>query len=146
MDVVIGPEIIKSYKRLSYTPWHAFAEFVDNSTQSFLDNTAELTSVATGDGPPLHVEITYSPAGSGSIVITDNAMGMSREELASSLHIGRPPERSGRALRIRNGIENCGLLVWRPMDSTDKKARRRVWRRNTIQRRRCGRRETCFAL
>ena len=38
MDVVIGPEIIRSYKRLSYTPWHALAEFIDNSTQSFFDN------------------------------------------------------------------------------------------------------------
>ena len=34
MEVYIGPEIVRSYKRLSYTVWHALAEFIDNSIQS----------------------------------------------------------------------------------------------------------------
>ena len=91
MQVVIGPEIIKSYKRLSYTPWHAFAEFVDNSTQSFIDNQDELTGDGQENEPPLRIDIAYNRAGSGSITVSDNAMGMSSAELASALHIGRPP-------------------------------------------------------
>jgi hypothetical protein len=34
----IGLDAINSYKRLDYTAWHALAEFVDNSTQSYFDN------------------------------------------------------------------------------------------------------------
>ena len=60
MEVVIGPEIVRSYKRLSYTPWHALAEFVDNSTQSFLDNRGDLESRGAWDGPPLKIDITYN--------------------------------------------------------------------------------------
>ena len=92
MDVVIGPEIIRSYKRLSYTPWHALAEFVDNSTQSFFNNRPALVPVAPADGPPLSIDITYVGSGTGSISIRDNAMGMSVAELVSALRIGHPPE------------------------------------------------------
>ena len=42
LHLQIGPEVIKSYKRLAYTPWHALAEFVDNSTQSYFNNRKEL--------------------------------------------------------------------------------------------------------
>lgn len=98
MQVVIGPEIIRSYKRLSYTPWHAFAEFVDNSTQSFFDNQEELMDANLGDGPPLRVDITYTRSGSGSIRVSDNAMGMSYAEIESALHIGLPPNnKAGRS-------------------------------------------------
>ena len=98
MDVVIGPEIIRSYKRLSYTPWHALAEFIDNSTQSFFDNRTALTGDDPGGDPPLSVDIVYSLSESGSITIRDNAMGMSEEELTSALHIGRPRvDTSGRS-------------------------------------------------
>ena len=92
MDVFIGPEIIRSYKRLSYTPWHALAEFIDNSTQSFFDNRERLTSFDSNDGPPLSIDISYSNSGPGSLRIRDNAMGMSEAELSSALHIGRPPK------------------------------------------------------
>jgi hypothetical protein len=33
-DFEIGPRAIDAYSRLSYTMWHALAEFIDNSTQS----------------------------------------------------------------------------------------------------------------
>ena len=42
IDLVIGTEAIRSYKRLSYKSWYALAEFVDNSTQSYFDHQAEL--------------------------------------------------------------------------------------------------------
>ena len=38
MKFEIENNIISSYKRLSYDPWYAFAEFVDNSTQAYFDN------------------------------------------------------------------------------------------------------------
>ena len=36
--------VYATYKRLSYQPWTAIAEFVDNSTQSFYDHQEELQS------------------------------------------------------------------------------------------------------
>ena len=37
--------VYATYKRLSYQPWTAIAEFVDNSTQSFYDHKSELMSL-----------------------------------------------------------------------------------------------------
>ena len=34
----IGPNVILSYKRLDYKIWYALAEFIDNSTQSYISN------------------------------------------------------------------------------------------------------------
>ncbi len=92
----IGPEIIRSYKRLSYSPWYALAEFVDNSTQSYLSHKTELDAVIGNTG--LKIGITYNNAARGTLTITDNAMGMSGDELENALHIGKPPlDRSGRS-------------------------------------------------
>lgn len=99
IELHIGPEIIRSYKRLSYTKWHALAEFVDNSTQSYMDNKEALDRVRERpEGPVLTVRIRYSDSGTGSLTIEDNAMGMSEKELANALHIGKVPEiTSGRS-------------------------------------------------
>ena len=103
IELYIGPEIIRSYKRLSYTKWHALAEFVDNSTQSYMDNT---------EGPVLTVSIRYSSSGNGSLIIEDNAMGMSEEELANALHIGKVPEITSGRSEFGMGMKaNPGLPV-----------------------------------
>ena len=91
MDVQIGPEIVRSYKRLSYSFWHGLAEFIDNSIQSYLNNREELDEVYAATDQRLTVQITYGRAGGGRLVIRDNAMGMSEEELTRALSIGKPP-------------------------------------------------------
>ena len=92
MQVQIGPEIVRSYKRLSYTLWHALAEFVDNSIQSYFNNRLALDYAYSASGQKLTVEINYGRAGGGHLTIRDNAMGMSEEELREALRIGRPPD------------------------------------------------------
>ena len=91
MEVLIGPEIIRSYKRLSYTFWHGLAEFVDNSIQSYHNNREDLDEAYAATGRPLTVQIIYSRTDGGRLVIRDNAMGMSVEELTRALSIGIPP-------------------------------------------------------
>lgn len=92
VDFTIGPEIIRAYERLSYKAWYALAEFVDNSTQSYFDNRAELDRT----GEKLKVSITYDRH-NGMLRIVDNAYGMSREHLVEALRIGIPPgDTSGR--------------------------------------------------
>lgn len=91
IEIKIGPEIIRSYKRLAYTPWHALAEFVDNSTQSYFNNRSALKEQLKNDGHKLEVSIAYD-RNNGILRITDNAMGMSFEELVNAVQIGRVPE------------------------------------------------------
>jgi len=90
MKLQIGYDVIRSYKRLAYTPWHAFAEFVDNSTQSYFNNKKALDSAYLKEGKKLAVYLEYSKA-DDLVRISDNAMGMSYEELSHAVVIGRPP-------------------------------------------------------
>ena len=102
MELKIGTQIIRSYKRLSYSPWHALAEFVDNSIQSYLDNQAKLDGTDPNLGQGLTVDIRYSRADGGLLAIRDNAMGMSDQELTNALSIGTPPA-------VTTGLSEFGL-------------------------------------
>ena len=97
VQMQIGPEVIRSYKRLAYTPWHALAEIVDNSTQSYFSNKSVLDAEYDKKAEKLTVTIDYDRK-KGRIRITDNAMGMSLDELKNALHVGKPPaDTSGRS-------------------------------------------------
>jgi hypothetical protein len=93
----LGYEAIRSYKRLPYTPWHALAEFVDNSTQSYFSNRKLLSAALADEGRPFEVSITYD-RDNDLLRIADNAMGMSLDEIEYALQIGKPPvDTSGRS-------------------------------------------------
>jgi hypothetical protein len=115
VELHIGLEQIRSYKRLAYTPWHALAEFVDNSTQSYFDNREALDKVFEESGEQLEVSINLSNEGDGHLRIVDNAMGMSFEQLERALVVGLPPEhpdgRSRYGLGLKTGATWFGD-VW----------------------------------
>lgn len=98
--VNIRPEVnvYATYRRLSYRPWFAIAEFVDNSTQNYYDHREELlrkfkSKKTTGQ---LRVEVSYDSE-SNSLMVLDNANGMEMEELTRALVLNRPPpDPSGR--------------------------------------------------
>lgn len=97
IQLQLGLDVIRSYKRLSYTPWHALAEFVDNSTQSYFNNRQTLDESYKREGKGLEVSITYDRA-TELLRIADNAMGMSLGELDHALHVGaRPADTTGRS-------------------------------------------------
>ena len=102
MQVQIGPEIVRSYKRLSYTFWHGLAEFVDNSIQSYRNNRETLDKAYAAAGQRLTVHITYLRTDGGRLIIRDNAMGMSVDELTRALSIGIPPPDT-------NGLSEFGM-------------------------------------
>ena len=91
VQLQLGLEVIHSYKRLAYTPWHAIAEFVDNSTQSYFNNREVLDAALADAGEKLSVHIVYDHGNGGMIRIVDNAMGMSLDELGNALRVGFPP-------------------------------------------------------
>ncbi len=80
LEMKIGLDAITSYKRLAYTPWHALAEFVDNSTQSYFDNKGTLDAAFSKEGEALEVSIAYEKD-AGELRISDNSIGMSLTDL-----------------------------------------------------------------
>lgn len=90
LQLSLGLDVIRSYKRLAYTPWHALAELVDNSTQSYFNNETTLREAYQSEGEGLAVDIVYDRQ-NGSLRVTDNAMGMSLDELERALRVGLPP-------------------------------------------------------
>src|SRR5438552_18782958 len=98
IQLQLGLDVIRSYKRLSYTPWHAIAEFVDNSSQSYFNHRGALDEALKREEAGLEVSIVYDRDDGGFLRIADNAMGMSGVELAYALHVGaRPDIISGRS-------------------------------------------------
>lgn len=93
----VGPSAIGAYSRLSYTMWHALAEFIDNSTQSRLNYGRIIDEVLSKEGTPLVVEISHDRLRK-TLRIRDNSIGMSRDDLVNGLKIAHPtPDSRGRS-------------------------------------------------
>ena len=98
IDIRPAVSVYATYRRLSYKPWYAIAEFVDNSTQSYYDHRTELQSLYKSDMNDKHlrVEVSYDSE-KNTLTILDNAYGMEEEELTRAVVLDRPPpNRTGR--------------------------------------------------
>ncbi|HXB02406.1 MAG TPA: ATP-binding protein [Opitutaceae bacterium] len=96
-DFEVGPQAISAYSRLSYSIWYALAEFVDNSTQSRMNYDGIVNEVLAQEGKSLTVEIKYDRE-NREIIIEDNSIGMTKEDLIAALKIGQPtPDSKGRS-------------------------------------------------
>lgn len=97
MKFEIGSEAILSYRRLDYKPWHAIAEFVDNTTQAYFSNEKSLQKSFKTKNTCLDITIVYD-AEDDVLRITDNSFGMDEEDLKRAMTVGkRPPNTSGRS-------------------------------------------------
>lgn len=94
IDIRPATSVYGTYRRLSYTPWFAIAEFIDNSTQSFYSHKSELLNA---DGfKKLIINIRYD-SNEDVLEITDNAYGMDFEDFQRAIILDKPPkDRSGR--------------------------------------------------
>ncbi|NJK31488.1 MAG: ATP-binding protein, partial [Deltaproteobacteria bacterium] len=91
----VGRRSIEAYSRLSYTMWHALAEFIDNSTQA-RENYARVMNRVLKD-QPLLVEINHDRINK-TLTIKDNSIGMSKAKLVAALQIAEPtPDSRGRS-------------------------------------------------
>lgn len=111
IQLQIGLDVINSYKRLAYTPWHAIAEFVDNSTQAYFDNKILLNEALTSEGDSLFVNISYTREGTGLLRIEDNSIGMSYDELKHALHIANPPKNPTGRSRYGMGMKTAACWI-----------------------------------
>ena len=114
----IGPEIVLSYKRLSYTPAYALAEFVDNSTQAYSLHQEQLDAVYETEGNILTVSIEWA---SSFVKITDNSIGMSSAELGKAITLGKPPEDIKGRSRYGLGLKTAAFWFGDKVTITTKK-------------------------
>ena len=110
MEFQVGPDIIKSYKRLSYSPWHAIAEMVDNSTQAYFNNKELLDEKYSRNNEGLEVAIAYDKE-SDILRISDNSIGMSLLELEDALHIGKITERTSGRSKYGMGLKTSACWI-----------------------------------
>jgi hypothetical protein len=81
-------------RNLNYKPWYAFAEFVDNAVQSFVQNESYLRKVH-GSEYKLRVQIELQPQ-HGRIFIRDNAAGIAGRDFPRAFRPAQvPPDRRG---------------------------------------------------
>jgi Histidine kinase-, DNA gyrase B-, and HSP90-like ATPase len=108
MEFKLGNSIVNSYKRLSYTPWYAFAEFVDNSTQAYFNNKEALNQTYEKESKYLEVIIDYQPE-NDKIIISDNSFGMGEVTLQKALTVGLPPENNDGRSKYGLGMKTAAF-------------------------------------
>lgn len=110
MELLLGYEILESYKRLSYKEWYALAEFIDNSTQSYRNYKAQLDPEFEKSGQGLTVSIKYNNSKPNDFLsIEDNAYGMSLEELKRALILGKKPQNDKERSKYGLGLKTASF-------------------------------------
>lgn len=106
MKLLIGPNFLKSYRRLSYKPWYAFAEFIDNSTQSLSNVKKDLLPQLKKEGKILEV---FIEANNKKITIEDNSIGMDIDDIKRALTIAEPPVISNGRSKFGMGLKTAAF-------------------------------------
>lgn len=109
-DLAIGPRAIEAYSRLNYTMWHALAEFIDNSTQSRLNYDAIIDGVLAAEGTPLVVTIEHDKV-NRQLIIRDNSIGMTKDDLLAGLRIGEPTKDSRGRSKYGMGMKTAACWI-----------------------------------
>lgn len=120
LELKIGPDAISSYKRLAYTPWHALAEFIDNSTQAYFDNREALDEAFAKEGGMLEVAIVYEKD-QGYLRIADSSIGMSLDDLDRALHVARPPSNTTGRSKYGMGLKTAACWLGNEWSISTKK-------------------------
>jgi hypothetical protein len=110
-EVNIEPDAsaLRMFRSMSFTPWYALGEFVDNSITSALRNQKELVA-KNGEDYELKVEISF-PAGTNSLVVEDNAAGITQKDMQRALKTGVPPEDTSVGLS-KHGVGMKAASLW----------------------------------
>lgn len=94
LNIQPDASILNVFSRLSYKVWYAIAEFVDNSTQSYLSHIQQLEQ--SKDFDKLIVHVKYD-ANENTLTITDNAFGMEIDKFKDAILLdSRNDDQTGR--------------------------------------------------
>ena len=108
LEIRFGHENFGNYKRLAYKWWFAIAEFVDNSTQSYSDHADELRSAYKAEAERFSVVIS---TGQDFLRVSDNAMGMSLDDLERAMVVGVPPQNTTGRSRYGLGMKTAACWI-----------------------------------
>lgn len=110
MELILGYEILESYKRLPYKAWYAFAEFIDNSTQSYRNHKIELDNCYMEEEDMLTINVSYNNGKTnGFVKIEDNAYGMNLQDLQNALTIGKRPVIANERSKFGLGLKTAAF-------------------------------------
>lgn len=101
IGIVPGVSMLAVLSNLNYKPWFALAEYVDNAVQSSIDNASALRRLHGADYR-LRVEITVDSGDGGTIIVRDNAYGISRIDFPRAFRPASPPDN-------RAGLSEFGM-------------------------------------
>lgn len=111
-ELKIGPRAIDAYSRLSYSMWFALAEFVDNATQSRVNYDGLIRDILKAEGVPLTVNIIHNRQ-TKEIVIEDNSIGMTKDDLIAALLIAQPTADSRGRSKYGMGMKTAACWIGR---------------------------------
>ncbi len=109
IDIQPDASALKLFKSLSFTPWYALGEFVDNSITSALKNYQQLKN-KYGEEYELRVGISFDSTDQ-SLTIVDNAAGITRSDFARAMKTSEPPEDSSVGLGL-HGVGMKAAAFW----------------------------------
>lgn len=98
-DVSVGSGIIGIFNRMPQKLERVFAEFIDNSTQSFNDNKEELMKITKST--VCKIFITWND---DEITIRDNSFGMSHDDFKHALKLNNPRNNYSENSRSQYGM------------------------------------------
>ena len=99
--------VYATYKRLSYQPWTAIAEFVDNSTQSFYDHKDELMAQKYAKGLRITIDYIEDQTNGDRIEICDDAYGMEWFDFQRAVVLDRPPQKTNGRNEFGMGLKTA---------------------------------------
>lgn len=111
-ELSVGPGAIDAYSRLNYSMWFALAEFVDNSTQSRINYGNLVDDILNDEGQPLTVSIVHNRL-TKEIIIEDNSIGMTKEDLVAALRIAHPTADSRGRSKYGMGMKTAACWIGR---------------------------------
>lgn len=98
-DVSVGSGIIGMFERMPQKLERVFAEFIDNSTQSYNDHKEKLINLPRSS--VCRINITWDDE---KIVILDNAFGMNHDEFRHALKLNNPRDNYSANSRSQYGM------------------------------------------
>lgn len=99
--------VYATYKRLSYQPWTAIAEFVDNSTQSFYDHKNELMAQKYAKGLTITIDYIEDSENGDRLEIHDDAYGMEWSDFQRAVVLDRPPQNTNGRNEFGMGLKTA---------------------------------------
>lgn len=111
-EVNIQPDVsaLRMFKSMSFTPWYALGEFVDNSLTSAMKYQDDLVAM-NGPDYKVRIQIDFSSE-TNDLVIKDNAAGISRSEMMNrALRTGKAPQDISVGLS-RHGVGMKAAAFW----------------------------------